>query len=73
MSWGIKIITSTPIHPQSNGQEESCNKIIVNNLNKMLDETKRRWANELPFVLWADRTTLKRATGQTLYSLVFGT
>ncbi|XP_052622309.1 uncharacterized protein LOC128127684 [Lactuca sativa] len=37
-SWGIKIITSTPIHPQANGQTESNNKIIVNNLKKRLDK-----------------------------------
>ncbi|KAJ0524832.1 putative ribonuclease H-like superfamily [Helianthus annuus] len=49
---GIKMITSTPVHPQANGQA---------------------WAEELPYVLWADRTTPKNATGQTPFSLVFGT
>ncbi|XP_076926972.1 uncharacterized protein LOC143590353 [Bidens hawaiensis] len=34
VAWGIKMITSTPVHPQANGQEESLNKIIVNNLKK---------------------------------------
>ena len=33
---------------------------------------KGKWAEELPFVLWADRTTSKNATGQTPFSLVFG-
>ncbi|KAD7477151.1 hypothetical protein E3N88_00287 [Mikania micrantha] len=49
-SWGIKMITSTRVHPQANG----------------------KWAEELPFVLWADRTTTKNATGQTPFSLVYG-
>lgn len=71
-SWGIKMITSTPVHPQANGQAESSNKIIVNNLKKRLDAKKGKWAEELPFVLWADRTTAKNATGQTPFSLVFG-
>ena len=31
-----------------------------------------RWAEELPLVLWADRTTPKISTGQTPYSLVYG-
>ena len=66
------MITSTPVHPQANGQAESSNKIIVNNLKKSLDKKKGRWAEELPFVLWADRTTAKTATGQTPYALVFG-
>lgn len=72
-SWGIKMITSTPVHPQANGQAESSNKIIINNLKKRLKDKKGRWAEELPFVLWADRTTTKNATGQTPFSLVFGT
>ena len=66
------MITSTPVHPQANGQAESSNKIIVNNLKKRLGAKKGRWAEELPFVLWADRTTVKNATGQTPFSLVFG-
>ncbi|KAK9075696.1 hypothetical protein SSX86_004025 [Deinandra increscens subsp. villosa] len=71
-SWGIKMITSTPIHPQANGQAESSNKIIINNLKKKLGSKKGKWAEELPFVLWADRITPKNATGQTPFSLVFG-
>jgi len=66
------MITSTPVHPQANGQVESSNKIIVKNLKKRLGAKKGKWAEELPFVLWADRTTVKNATGQTPFSLVFG-
>lgn len=32
----IKMTNSTPIHPQGNGQAESSNRIIVNNLKKRL-------------------------------------
>ena len=66
------MITSTPVHPQANGQAESYNKIIINNLKKKLGSKKGKWAEELPYVLWADRTTPKNATGQTPFSLVFG-
>ena len=62
----------TPVHPQVNGQAKSSNKIIVNNLKKRLGAKKGRCAEESPFVLWADRTTVKNATGQTPFSLVFG-
>ncbi|XP_074297429.1 uncharacterized protein LOC141628152 [Silene latifolia] len=48
------------------------NKIIVENLRKKLEEIGGKWAEELPLVLWADRTTPKVATGQTPFSLVFG-
>ena len=66
------MITSTPVHPQANGQAESSNKIIINNLKKKLGSKKGKWAEELPYVLWADRTTPMNATGQTPFSLVFG-
>lgn len=33
---------------------------------------KGGWAEELPFVLWADRTTEKEASKQTPFALVFG-
>ncbi|KAD4385414.1 hypothetical protein E3N88_25582 [Mikania micrantha] len=69
---GDKMITSTPVHPQANGQAESRNKIIINNLKKKLGSKKGKWAEELPFVLWADTTTTKNATSQTPFSLVFG-
>ncbi|KAI3783284.1 hypothetical protein L1987_42361 [Smallanthus sonchifolius] len=67
MKWGMDIVGKLPNH-----QEES-NKIIVNNLKKRLGAKKGRWAEELPFVLWADRTTTKNEIGQTPFSLVFGT
>ncbi|KAK1406298.1 hypothetical protein QVD17_41591 [Tagetes erecta] len=68
-SWGIKMITFIPVHPQANGQAESSNKVIIKNLKKKLGSKKGRWAEELPYVLWADRTTLKNATCQTPFSL----
>ncbi|XP_074299312.1 uncharacterized protein LOC141630380 [Silene latifolia] len=58
---------STPRNPQSNGQAESSNKIIVENLRKKLEEIGGKWAEELPLVLWADRTTPKVATGKPLH------
>lgn len=69
----IKMITSTLAYPQSNGQDESRNKSIINNLNKRLIERRGTWDEDLPLVFWADRTTTKNSTGQTPYSQVFGT
>ncbi|XP_076903433.1 uncharacterized protein LOC143558489 [Bidens hawaiensis] len=64
--------TSMPIHHQANGQAESSNKIIVNNLKKKLGTKKGMWAEEITFVLWPDRTTSKNVTWRTPFSLVFG-
>ena len=48
---GIKNKYSTPAYPQSNGQAETTNKVVVNGLNKRLEGTKGRWTEELPNIL----------------------
>jgi len=63
---------STPAYPQGNGQVEAVNKVIVNGLKKRLDEAKGRWIEELPHVLWTYRTTPRRSTGETPFSLTYG-
>ncbi|XP_074313970.1 uncharacterized protein LOC141649173 [Silene latifolia] len=68
----ISLKKSSPRNPQSNGQAESSNKIIVENLRKRLEELGGKWADELPLVLWSNRTTPKTSTCQTPFSLTFG-
>ncbi|XP_074297360.1 uncharacterized protein LOC141628072 [Silene latifolia] len=68
----ITLRKSAPRYPQTNWQAESSNKIIVENLRKRLEELGGKLADELPLVLWSDRTTPKMATGQTRFSLVYG-
>ena len=43
---GIKNRYSIPAYPQGNGQAEVVNKVIVNGLKKILDDTKGRWVEE---------------------------
>ena len=62
----------TPAYPQENGQGETVNKVIVNGLKKRLDDAKGRWVEELPHVLWAYRTTPRRSTGKTPFSMSYG-
>ncbi|XP_070045918.1 uncharacterized protein [Nicotiana tomentosiformis] len=71
-SWQIKRITSSPCHPVANGQAESTNKVIINNLKKRLEESKGKWPEVLPGVLWAYRTTTKIGTRETPFSFVYG-
>ena len=54
---GIKNKYSTPAYPQSNGQAEAVNKVIVNGLKRRLEDAKGNWAEELSNVLWAYCTT----------------
>ena len=68
----IKNRYSTPAYPQSNSQAEAVNKTILNGLKRRLDGAKGRWAEELPNVLQAYRTTPRRSTEETPFSLTYG-
>ncbi|XP_021770746.1 uncharacterized protein LOC110734930 [Chenopodium quinoa] len=70
--WNITLVTSTPRYPRANGQAEFSNKVIIGSLKKKLKDKKGKWAEELPRIRWANRTTPRTATGQTPFSLVYG-
>ena len=70
---GITNRYSTPAYPQGNGQAEAVNKVIVSGLNKMLDDAKGKWVEELPHVLWTYKTTPRRSTRGTHFSMTYGT
>jgi hypothetical protein len=69
----IRNYFSSPGHPQANGQVEVTNKTIFKILKKKLGDRKGDWADDLPEVLWAYRTTRRTPTEETLYALAFGT
>ena len=69
---GIKNKYSTPAYHQSNRQAEATNKVIMDELKKRLDKTKGKWVDELPHVLSAYRTTPRRSTGETPFSMTYG-
>ena len=69
---GIKNRYSTSAYPQGNEQVEAINKVIVNGLKKRLDVAKGKWVDELPHVLWTYRTTPRRSTGETPFSMTYG-
>lgn len=58
-------------HLQSNGQAEATNKALLDILKKKLGNRKGAWAEELPEVLWAYRTTVKTLMGETSFSLTY--
>ncbi|XP_071713424.1 uncharacterized protein [Rutidosis leptorrhynchoides] len=59
-------------HPQANGLCEVTNRDIFSGIKKRLNEKRTAWVDELPNVLWAHRTTFKKSTGETPFSLVYG-
>ena len=68
---GIRNNYTTPAYPQGNGQTEATNKAILDGLKKKLDEAKGKWVDKLPHVLWSYRTTPRRSTGETPFSMTY--
>ncbi|XP_072090664.1 uncharacterized protein [Arachis hypogaea] len=69
---GIKQKFSSVEHPQTNGQVESTNKVILLGLKKRLDNKKGALADKLALVLWSYRTTEQSSMGETPFRLTYG-
>jgi transposase InsO family protein len=73
---GIRLDLASVAHPQSNGQVERANGLILSGIKPRLVEPLERsagcWIEELPAVLWSLRTTPNRSTGFTPFFLVYG-
>jgi len=69
---GIKHVTISVEHSQTNREAEVGNRVILNELNKRLDTVKGKWIKELIEVLWAYRCTPQTSTLNTPYSLTYG-
>ncbi|XP_010695538.1 uncharacterized protein LOC104908150 [Beta vulgaris subsp. vulgaris] len=70
--FGIQTRFSAASRPQTNGQAEAANKIVLKGIKKSLDAAKGDWVDDLPGVLWYARTTTKEATGHSPLGLVYG-
>ncbi|VFQ80249.1 unnamed protein product [Cuscuta campestris] len=71
-SWGIKHSYAAVGYPQTNGQVENTNRTIMDGLKKKIMECKSAWVEEVPYILWTYRTTPRKATGETPFSLTYG-
>ncbi|XP_070677985.1 uncharacterized protein [Malus domestica] len=65
------MIQSSPYYPQSNGQAESSNKILVNIIKKVVMNSPEKWHEMLGNTLWVYRTSRRAGTGTTPYALTF--
>ena len=70
--YGIQLIKSTLFYAQANGQAKASNKVLINILEKMLEDNPRDWHRILSETLWAYRTYKRDSTGVSLYSLTYG-
>ena len=69
---GIRNFFSLSGYPQSNGQAEVSNKVILNGIKRKLEAVKGKWVKELLSILWTYRTTVQKSTNETPFALAFG-
>ncbi|KAI5324208.1 hypothetical protein L3X38_033281 [Prunus dulcis] len=62
-----------PNPPPIQRQVEAVDKIIKKTLKTKVDKAKGCWPELLPEILWSYRTTFHTSTGETPFSLSFGT
>jgi hypothetical protein len=71
----MKINYASVSHPQSNGEAEQSNGMILQGSKPIifcrLKPYAGKWIKELPSVLWDLRMTLSRTMGHTPFSLVY--
>jgi transposase InsO family protein len=72
----IRVDWAAVAHPQTNGQVECANDMILLGLKPRifdrLNKSGRKWLQELPAVVWSLRTTPSGAMSFTLFFLVYG-
>ncbi|XP_034202328.1 uncharacterized protein LOC117617156 [Prunus dulcis] len=66
--WGLDLIGPMP---QGKGQAKYA-VVAVDYFTKWLDKAKGAWPEKLPEALWAIRTSYRTSTGETPFSLAFG-
>ena len=65
-------VFTTPYHAQSNGQCERMNGTLVQLLRIYCANNKEKWAEYLPYALFAYRCTVHESTGHTPFEMIYG-
>jgi transposase InsO family protein len=72
----IRVDWAAVAHPMTNGQVEHANGMLLQGLKPKiyndLNKFGKWWMKELPSVVWSLRTMPSRATGFSLFFLVYG-
>ena len=71
-NWGIKHISTTAYHPQSNGMVERLHRRLKESLIALGNGERHQWFWKLPMTLLTIRTTIKPDIGASPSDLVYG-
>jgi transposase InsO family protein len=70
---GVEAAFTSMYHPQSNGAVEKANQLIFTAIKKILEnQSKGKWAEELPRAIWSHNTSICIATKFTPFKLLYG-
>ena len=69
---GIKHLVTSVELPQTNGQAEAANRVILRALPTRLNNSKGLWKEELPNILWVYHCSPQTTTNETPYWLTYG-
>nr|GEX28653.1 protein NYNRIN-like [Tanacetum cinerariifolium] len=68
----IQQINTSIAHSQANGPVERINKSLMEGIKARLRIDSSGWVDELPKILWAHQTSLKKSNDETPFSITFG-
>jgi len=66
---GTKQVSPSFEHPQTNGQVESANLVLLKSLKRRLEKAKGTWAEEVRRIVWAYHTTPQSTTRETPFMI----
>ena len=69
---GTKLHMSTAFHPQSDGQSESANRVIVMYLRCLTGDRPRQWLRWLPWAEFVFNTAFQSSLRDTPFRVVYG-
>jgi hypothetical protein len=69
---GVKLLLSSAFHPQTDGQSEVTNRIIVMYLRRLTGDRPRSWLHWLPWAEFCYNTSFQSALKTTPFNVVYG-
>ena len=69
---GIKKVCTTAYHPQTDGLVERYIRTLVDMLSKKVEQSGKDWDKQLPYVLFAYRTSSQESTKASPFFLLYG-